>query len=196
MSRRLLIADDHPLFRVGLRYALRAKGFEVVGEVGNGAEALERCRLGDVEVVLMDVKMPDMDGIEACREIQRLERPPLVIMLTTFEEPAIIKAARDAGAVAYLSKETDPAELATTLEAIIERPDGRWLPRVSVPNLTERESQVLALLAEGCTNKAMARRLDLSPETIKDYLNGVYRKLEVRDRLSALRRAQELGLLP
>ncbi len=193
---RVLIADDHPLFRMGLRYALIAEGFEVVAEASTGAEAVAACHHGSIDVALLDVKMPDLDGIEACREIRALPEAPLTVMLTTFEEPAIIKAAQEAGAVAYLSKETDPPELARLLRAIVANPGRNWVPRVRVPTLTDREAQVLTLLADGCSNKEMAKRLGLSPETIKDYLNGVYRKLEVRDRVSALRRAQELGLLP
>lgn len=192
---RVLIADDHPLFRMGLRYALKAQGFEVMGEAANGSEALAICREQPVDVVLLDVKMPAMDGIEACRAIARLDPAPLIVMLTTFDEPAIVRAAADAGAAAYLSKETSPDMLAAAIRAIVDQPERNWIPRIEVPDLTPRESQVLALLAQGCSNKEMAKRLDLSPETIKDYLNGVYRKLEVRDRLGALARAREVGLL-
>lgn len=191
----VLIADDHPLFRMGLRYALRAQGFEVDAEAANGHEAVALCRERSFDVVLLDVKMPEMDGIEACKAIARLPQPPLIVMLTTFEEPAIVRAAADAGASAYLSKETSPETLAGAIRAIVEQPHRNWIPRVEVPALTPRETQVLELLAEGCTNKQMAQRLDLSPETIKDYLNGVYRKLEVRDRLGALTRAREMGLV-
>lgn len=191
----LLIADDHPLFRMGLRYALKAQGFAVHSEAANGLEAVEACRERHFDVVLLDVKMPEMDGIEACKAIARLDRPPLIVMLTTFEEPAIVRAAADAGAAAYLSKETSPDRLASAIRAIVEQPQRNWMPQVEVPDLTPREAQVLELLAVGCSNKEMAKRLELSPETIKDYLNGVYRKLEVRDRLGALARAREVGLL-
>lgn len=195
MRLRVLIADDHPLFRMGLAYALRGRGFEIAADVSDGREAVERCRQGGVDVALLDVKMPVMDGIEACRAILGLPDPPLVAMLTTFEEPAIVKAAADAGAVAYLSKETDPGELADRLRSIVARPDVRWLPEVRVPELSPRELQVLEGLSRGLANKRIARELELSPETVKDYLNNVYRKLEVRDRLAAVQRARELGLL-
>ncbi|HEX7003179.1 MAG TPA: response regulator transcription factor [Trueperaceae bacterium] len=191
---RVLVADDHPLFRVGLGYALGAQGFEVAAEAEDGREAVAACRRERFDVVLMDIRMPGMNGIEACREIRRMEDPPLVVMLTTFEEPGIIQAARDAGATMYLSKETSPAELARLLRAIVEEPERGWLPAVKLPELTPRERDVLALLVQGLSNKQMARELDLSPETVKDYLNGVYRKLEVRDRLAAAQRARELGL--
>ncbi|MEX2536132.1 MAG: response regulator transcription factor [Trueperaceae bacterium] len=191
---RVLVVDDHPLFRVGLGYALGAQGFEMAAEAEDGRQAVAACRRERFDVVLMDVRMPELNGIEACREIRSLDDPPLVVMLTTFDEPGIVRAARDAGATMYLSKETSPAELARLLKAIVEDPRRSWLPAVQLPELTPRERDVLALLVKGLSNKQMARELRISPETIKDYLNGVYRKLEVRDRLSAAQRAQELGL--
>ncbi len=194
-SVRVLIADDHPLFRMGLSLALGAEGFEVVGEAESGRQAAERCAQGDVDVVLMDVKMPDMDGIEACRRVTAEEEVPVVVMLTTFEEPAIVQAARDAGATAFLSKETEPRELARLLRAILAQSERDWMPRVELPELTPREGQVLRLMARGLSNKAIAKELGLSPETVKDYLLGAFRKLDVRDRVSAVRRATELGLV-
>ncbi len=191
---RVLIADDHPLFRMGLRYALAAQGFEVVAEAADGKEALELCRLHRPQAVLMDVKMPNLDGIEACKRLKAALPETLVVMLTTFEEPAIVQAAKVAGATGYLSKETDPVELAKALRRIVERPERNWLPRVELPEFTPRERQVLALLVEGGSTKQIAKALDLSPETVKDYLANVYRKLGVRDRLSAVREARELGL--
>ncbi len=196
MSCRVLVVDDHPMFRMGLAYALRAKGFTVVGEASNGREALAWCRRESVDVVLMDVKMPVMDGIEACRAIAGLRASPAVVMLTTFEEPAIIEAARAAGAVAYLSKETESDQLARMLTRVLDDPDRGWMPATSLPRLTRRERQVLELLAGGNSNKRIAVQLGLSPETVKDYLNGVYRKLDVRDRVSAVSQARYLGLVP
>ncbi len=192
---RVLIADDHPLFRMGLSLALGAEGFEVAGEVENGRQAVERCAQGGVDVVLMDVKMPGMDGIEACRQAVGGEHAPIVVMLTTFEEPAMVRAAQQAGATAFLSKETEPRELARLLRAIVADPERDWMPRVDLPELTPREEQVLRLMAQGLSNKAIAKELGLSPETVKDYLLGVFRKLDVRDRVSAARRASELGLV-
>lgn len=190
----VLIADDHPLFRVGLKYALEAQGFAVVAEASNGLEALAHCRAIKPQVALLDIKMPVLDGIEACRQIHRELPEMIVVMLTTFEEPAIIAAAQQAGAVGFLSKETEASALARMIRNIAAAPLRHWLPKVAIPQLTVREQQVLALLAQGLANKAIARQLDLSPETVKDYLNGIYRKLEVSDRLQALNRARELGL--
>jgi DNA-binding NarL/FixJ family response regulator len=190
----VLIVDDHPLFRMGLSMALKAEGFQVVGEAENGRQAVERCRHADVDVVLLDVRMPELDGISACKAITAAPNAPVAVMLTTFEEPAVIQAARDAGASAYLSKETEPRELARMLRNILADPKRDWLPSVALPSLTRREEEVLGLLAQGLSNKAIASRLGLSPDTVKDHLENVYRKLEVRDRVSALRRATELGL--
>ncbi len=192
---RVLIADDHPLFRLGLSLALAGEGFEVAAEAENGRVAVDRCRQGGVDVVLLDVRMPEVDGIEACRAIAAMDAPPVIVMLTTFDEPAVVEAARKAGATAYLSKETSPQVLARMLRGILEDPDRDWMPSVALPALTPREGDVLRLMAQGLTTKAIARELGLSPETAKDYLLGVFRKLEVRDRVSALRRATELGLV-
>lgn len=192
---RVLIADDHPLFRIGLSLALKADGFEVVAEAENGRQAVERARQLDVDVVLLDVRMPELDGIAACRAIAATADAPVVVMLTTFEEPAVIEAARAAGARAYLSKETSPRELARMLHNILAAPERDWLPEVALPELTPRESQALTLMARGLSNKAIASELGISPDTVKDYLENVYRKLDVRDRVSAVRRAAELGLV-
>lgn len=192
---RVLIADDHPLFRMGLAYALVGEGFDVVAEVETGDLAIDRCRQGGIDIAVLDVRMPFTDGIAACREITRLDDPPLVAILTTFDEPAIVAAAREAGAHAYLSKETAARELARILRKLVEDPSRRYLPRVELPDLTPREAEVLEMLAEGMATKAIAAHLGLSPETIKDYVQAVYRKLEVHDRVSAVRRAAELGLV-
>ncbi|HRP47458.1 MAG TPA: response regulator transcription factor, partial [Trueperaceae bacterium] len=185
---RVLIADDHPLFRMGLALALRAEGHEVVAEAENGRQAVERARHAEVDVVLLDVRMPELDGISACRDITTGANPPTVVMLTTFDEPAVIQAARDAGASAYLSKETAPRELARMLRNILAAPERDWMPVVALPELTPREAQALAAMARGLSNKAIAAELGISPDTVKDYLENVYRKLDVRDRVSAVRR--------
>ena len=192
---RVVIADDHPLFRMGLALALKAEGFAVVAEAENGRQAVERVRQAAVDVVLLDVRMPEMDGIEACRQLSAAEGAPLVVMLTTFDEPAVIRAARAAGARAYLSKETAPRELARMLRHILADPERDWLPEVALPDLTPREAEALAAMARGLSNKAIAAELGISPDTVKDYLENVYRKRDVRDRVSAVRRAAELGLV-
>lgn len=192
---RLVIADDHPLFRIGLRYALEASGFSVVAEAGDGAEALQAMLEHKADVALLDVKMPEVDGIEAAKHIRQQLPDCLIILLTTFEEEALIHAARQAGVNGFFSKETSPTDLARAIHAIHAQPYRDWLPTVSLPELTRREQQVLALLGQGFSNKDMARHLSLSPETIKSYLANLYSKLEVSDRLSAVSRGRTLGLI-
>ena len=192
---RVLIADDHPLFRMGLAVALVQEGFEIVAEVGSGDLAIDRCRQGGIDIAVLDVRMPGSDGIAACQAITAMPDAPLVAILTTFDEPAIIAAARKAGAHAYLSKETAADELARILRKLADDPSRRYLPRVDLPDLTPREAEVLVLLAEGLATKQIASRLGLSPETVKDYVQAVYRKLDVHDRVSAVRRAADLGLV-
>lgn len=191
----ILIADDHPLFRMGLRYALSAQGFTVVAEAGSGDEALKECRAHALDVALLDVKMPGLSGIEVCARLNS-EHPKLaVVLISTFAEVAIIAAARSAGARGYLSKETEPAALALALRRILEEPNRDWMPRVELPSLTPRERDVLGLLARGHSNKEIARHLGLSPDTVKDHLGRLFGKLGADDRLSLLNRARELGLV-
>lgn len=191
---KVLIADDHPLFRVGLSYALAGLGFEVAGEAPDGEAAVRFCRSTRVDLVVLDVRMPGLDGISACRQIRALPTPPGVVMLSTYQEPAILQAAREAGANAFLSKETRPAVLARVLARVAVEPELVLLPSVELPPLTPRETEVLRLLVTGQTNKQIARELGISPETVKDHLNNLYRKLDAGDRVTAARRAVELGI--
>ncbi|MFS8910201.1 response regulator transcription factor [Synechococcus sp. H60.3] len=193
---RVLIADDHPLFRLGLKFALQAQGFEVVAEAETGSQAVEYCRHNPPDVAILDVRMPDGDGILACQQIVELGLSVVVVMMTTFQEPALIEAARRAGAKGYLSKETDPAELARVIRQILATPDQDWLPTPqALPKLTPRELCVLQLMKEGLANKQIARRLGLSIETVKEYASAAYRKLDATDRVTALLKAQQLGIL-
>ncbi len=191
---RVLVADDHPLFRVGLSHALRGLNFDVIAEAGDGLEAVSKCLLLRPDAALLDAKMPRLDGLEACRQIASIVPQIRLVMLTTFSEPALIEAARIAGAAAFVSKETDAAQLGKLLERLVRDPDRREFPRVDVPKLTSRELEVLHGLSQGLSNKEIARQLSISPETVKDYLENVYRKLEVPDRVSAVSRARALGL--
>lgn len=193
---RILIADDHPLFRLGLKFALQAQGFEVVAEAETGSQAVNCCREIPIDIAILDVRMPDGDGIVACQQITALGLPLVVLLMTTFQEPALIEAARRAGAKGYLSKETDPADLAQMILQILAAPEQDWLPaKQELPKLTPRELCVLQLMMEGLANKQIARRLGLSIETVKEYASTAYRKLEANDRVTALFKAQQLGIL-
>lgn len=191
---RVVVADDHPLFRVGLSHALRGLDFDVVAEASDGLEAVSKCLDLKPQAALLDVKMPRLDGLEACRQIALAMPEIRLVMLTTFSEPALIEAARTAGAAAFVSKEMEASQLARLLERLVREPERREFPRVEVPRLTARELEVLRGLVRGLSNKEIARQLSISPETVKDYLENVYRKLEVPDRVSAVGRARSLGL--
>lgn len=192
---RLLIADDHPLFLMGIKYTLSAQGLLVVAEATNGEEAVAACLKHQPEIALLDIKMPKLDGIEACRQMVAKQPSLVVIMLTTFEEPGVIQAAKHAGAKGYVSKETPPLELAAIIQKIAKSPDRDWFPKITLPDLTGREEDVLGLLVQGLSNKDIAKALRLSPETVKDYLERIYAKLEVSDRVAAIHKAQSLRLL-
>ena len=192
---KLVIADDHPLFRIGLKYALRDQGFEVLAEASDGLEALDAIRQFRPDVALLDVKMPGLTGIEVCEKLRATNPDVVSVLITTFAEPAIVQAARSAGARGYLSKETAPAELARQLREIMAHPEVDRLPKVEVPRLTPREGDVLPLLAKGYSNKEIARALGVSPDTIKDHLARLYTKLDARDRTDCVGRARTLGLI-
>jgi two-component system, NarL family, nitrate/nitrite response regulator NarL len=181
---------------MGIKYALSAQGLEVVAEAKNGEEALLMAQKTKPDVALLDIKMPLLDGIETCRRMTQQKFAPLVLMLTTFDEPGVIQAAKEAGAKGYASKETPPLELATLIRDIAKNPHKDWFPKIDLPELTRREHEVLELLVKGLSNKEIAKALQLSPETVKDHVERLYTKLEVRDRLGAIHKVQTLKLIP
>lgn len=190
----VVIADDHPLFRMGLRYALLSQHFQVLAEAEDGEAALERCLQHRPDMALLDVKMPILTGIEVCARLHAEYPQTGVVLISTFQEPAILLAAREAGARAYLNKDTSPHDLARTLRAIHADPSRDWLPLPQLPRLTPRERDVLRGVARGLSNKEVARELGLSPDTVKDHVASLFGKLEVGDRVALLNRSRELGL--
>ncbi|MBI4769188.1 MAG: response regulator transcription factor [Chloroflexi bacterium] len=208
---RVLVADDHSLFRDGVVSLLEAAGFEVVGQVGDGQAAVEAALRLRPDLVLMDITMPEMNGLEALRRI-RAERPDVkVVMLTVSEDDADLFEAIEAGAHGYLLKSLNADEFLEMLgglergEAAITRQTAARLmagfAHLSHQNsepadkLTEREIELLRLVAEGLSNKAIAQRLSLSENTIKYHIKHILQNLGVQNRTEAVTHAIHAGLI-
>jgi DNA-binding NarL/FixJ family response regulator len=202
---RVLVAEDHAVVRSGLLQLLGGiDEFEVVGAAGGGEEAVALAGEHRPDVVLMDLEMPGMDGIEATRRI-RGEHPEMnVVVLTAFSDRSRILDAIDAGAVGYLLKDAEPEELIRGLQAAA-RGESPLAPKAAQalvaaraeqqtdPDLTPREREVLALLADGLPNKLIARRLDISEKTVKAHLTSIFQTIGVTDRTQAALWAQKHG---
>jgi DNA-binding NarL/FixJ family response regulator len=209
---RILIADDHPLFRDGLRGLLDSvSDTEVVGEAQTGAEAIAQATALQPDVVLMDIKMPDLNGIEATREIIHISPHVGVLVVTMFEDDDFVFAAMRAGARGYVLKGANQAEMLRAIRAVangevifgpaIARRVMGFLSSSHTavmgrifPELTERESEVLSLIARGRTNDEIAERLALSLKTVRNHVSNIFSKLQVADRAQAVIRAREAGL--
>jgi len=209
---RVLIVDDHPVVRDGLRGVIDGEAdMSVVGEAGHGAEALARLAGSGADVVLMDLRMPTMGGVEAIRELRRTAPDVRVLVLTTFDTDSDVLPAIEAGATGYLLKDTPREELLRAVraahrgEAVLSPAvAGRLMGSVrdrsseqATPQeaLSARELQVLRLVAEGATNRDAAKQLFISEATVKTHLLHIYAKLEVRDRASAVAAGYQRGLL-
>ena len=203
---RLLIADDHSVVRTGLRHLVATfDDVELVGAAADGEEAVALCAEHDPDVVLMDLEMPVLDGIEATRRIVEAQPRVAVVVLTSFSDREQILRALDAGAVGYLLKDAEPAELERAVqaaargEAPLDPRAGRALlqDRASgspLDGLSEREREVLAMVARGLPNKLIARELAISEKTVKTHLTSVYRTIGVTDRTQAALWAERHGL--
>ncbi|MFF5212946.1 response regulator [Streptosporangium sp. NPDC000396] len=203
---RLLIVDDHPIVRDGLRAAfLPEDDIEVVGEAGNGAEAVAIVSREPVDVVLMDLRMPEMDGVRATRRLLEIAPETRVLVLTTFDSDDDVLRAVEAGATGYLLKDAPAAELLHAVRAshrgesvLAPSVAGLLIGQVRKPTrgtLTDRELQVLRLVADGTTNREAAARLFISEASVKTHLIHIYAKLDARDRASAVAEAYRRGLL-
>ncbi|MGP5052926.1 response regulator [Brachybacterium alimentarium] len=202
---RAVVVDDHPVVRDGLVAMLGADtGIEVVGTAADGAEALAVIAAAAPDVVLVDLRMPGTNGIEAIRALRaRDPRAPRILVLTTYDTDRDIRGALEAGADGYLLKDTPGDEVtravhdlvagrAVLAPAALAALTGSGGTRVQ---LSAREAEVLRLVADGCTNRAVASRLGIGEATVKTHLMHVYEKLGVGDRASAVRTAWELGLV-
>jgi DNA-binding NarL/FixJ family response regulator len=204
---RVLIVDDHPVVRDGLRGVFAGDPeFEVVGEAGNGQEALARVSAGPVDVVLMDLRMPTMGGVEAIARL-RADHPAVrVLVLTTYDTDRDVLPAIEAGATGYLLKDAPRDELLSGVRSAFEgRPvlapsvAGRLMGLIAAPpennDLSPRELEVLRSVAAGATNREIAKALFISEATVKTHLLHLYDKLGARDRASAVSVAYQRGLL-
>jgi DNA-binding NarL/FixJ family response regulator len=208
---RVLLVDDHELVRQGIAAMLAtASDIQIIGNARSGREALEVARKELPDIVLMDVRMPDMDGLEATRKIKE-ERPrTAVIMLTMHDNPTYLRDAVRAGAAGYLLKDVSKDELVDAVRqvatggAFIEsqmlkgmlsemKPTGQAAP--ASKNLTKREREILSLVAEGMSNREIAEKLVLSPETVKSHVAAILEKLNVSDRTQAAIYAVRNGLV-
>jgi two-component system, NarL family, response regulator LiaR len=212
LATRVLIADDHPLFRDGVAALLKARGYDVVGEANDGLEALEKAREVYPDLVLMDINMPRLDGLAATR-ILTTENPNVhVVMLTVSNGEANLFEAIKSGAIGYLLKNTETDAFfsmidgATKDEAPISRHLASKILREFASQMTgdkkedretmsDREKQVLSLVAEGLINRDIATRLGLSENTIKYHLKNIMQKLHLRNRAQAVAYAMQSGLL-
>lgn len=206
MSIRVVVADDHPVVRTGVVMMLGADpAIEVVGEAANGAEAIALATQLEPDLVVMDLQMPGVDGVEATRTI-RQELPGVrVLILTTYDTDRAIVSAVEAGASGYLLKDAPPGDLLAAVRDAAA--GGQVLPPAiaakltahreapAIPDLTSREREVLHALAQGGTNRSIAEQLFISQATVKTHLIHVFQKLQVEDRTSAVAKAVELGII-
>ncbi|REF29210.1 response regulator [Calidifontibacter indicus] len=202
---RVLVTDDHPVVRAGLRMLLEASGIDVVAEAASGAEAIALARDLRPDLVLMDLQLGDgMDGVAATSALLALPTPPQVLIVTTYDTDADILRAVEAGAAGYLLKDAPAADLVDAVEraargetvlapAVADRLLARL--RRPAPRLSARETEVLRLVADGASNREVARALFLSEATVKSHLVHIFDKLDVDSRTAAVARAREVGLL-
>jgi DNA-binding NarL/FixJ family response regulator len=211
----VVICDDEELVREGFRLILQAQpDIEVVGEAANGRGAIEQVALRRPDVVLMDIRMPGIDGIEATRRLLARQEAPQVLILTTFDLDEYVYRALSAGASGFLLKNAPPAELADAVRTVA-RGDALLAPEVvrrlverfvsqppptegapaELSTLTERELEVLRLIAQGCSNSEIADELVLSGATVKTHINRIFGKLGLRERAQAVVLAYESGLV-
>ena len=210
---RILVVDDHKLFREGLTALLQgAQETAVVGEAATGAEAIAQAEAVMPDVILMDIQMPDMNGIEAARRILAGQPTIGVIMLTMLEDDDSLFAAMCAGARGYILKGADKAEVLQTVTAVAEgqalfgpaiagrltaffqRGGGSETAVTPFPDLTDRERELLRLIAQGLSNNDIAARLNISGKTVSNHISNIFNKLQVADRAQAMIQAREAGL--
>ena len=210
-TTRILIADDHPAFRTGLQQMLQdVPDLEVVGEADNGAQVVELTQELAPDVVVMDLRMPEVDGIEATRRLQQVAPSAAVIVLTMFEDDDSVYAAMRAGALGYLLTGSQQDEIVRAIRAVaageaIFGPEiarrviahfstGAGSARQAFPGLTEREREILEKIAGGRGNATIAHELTISLKTVRNHVSNIFTKLQVSDRSAAIVKAREAGI--
>lgn len=209
---RVLLADDHPVFRYGMRALLQSvSGIEVVGEATSGEETVQAALSLQPDVILMDIKMPGVSGIEATRRIAAADPAIGILVMTMLEEDDAVFAAMRAGARGYVVKGAEGDEVLRAIravaggEAIFGQAIASRLSRLFAaprenaaqqvfPALTEREAEILTLIAEGRSNGQIAQRLVVSEKTVRNHVSNIFGKLQVADRAQAIVRARQAGL--
>jgi DNA-binding NarL/FixJ family response regulator len=211
-KKRVLIADDHPLFRHGIRGLLDATlDFEAIGEATNGDEVITQADEMQPDVILMDIHMPGVNGIEATRRILHAHPQIRVLIVTMFEDDASVFTAMRAGAHGYVLKDAQKEDLLRAIRAVSSG-EAIFSPAIAArmisffnsarpatpaqvfPELTEREREILDLIAQGLNNSEVALRLVLSASTVRNYVSSIFSKLQVADRAQAIVKARDAGL--
>ncbi len=211
MTIRLMLADDHRMLREGLHRSMSDQGFDVVGEARDGDEAVRLAAELVPDVILMDVTMPEMDGVEATRQIKASQPGIKVVMLTMHADQEVLASAIRAGASGYLVKDCSTDEIASAVR-MAESGETALSPQLAASMLdevrrmdqphaeedrviTRREEEVLQLIADGCSTPEVAERLYISQKTVKNHLASIYQKLDARDRTQAVLQAVRMGIV-
>ncbi len=202
---RVIPVDDHPVFRNGLRALLQASGIDVVSEAATGADAVGLAAQLTPDVVLMDLGLPDMSGVEAVGQIVAARPTTRVLVISLYQDDGSVEAALRTGARGYVVKDAPAEEVVAAVQAVasgsaviggslagrladLVRGRGGEIPEEDFPNLTSRERQILALIAKGLTNSAIAERLGLSGKTVANYVSVILAKIDAADRNEAMRK--------
>lgn len=212
MTIRLMLADDHRMLREGLRRSMTDQGFDIVGEARDGDEAINLAHDLQPDVILMDVTMPEVDGVEATRQIRQSLPAVRVVMLTMHADQEVLAAAIRAGASGYLVKDCSTEEIASAVRMAASG-ETALSPQLAASMLNEvrkldqpttadedrvvtrREEEVLQLIADGCSTTEVAERLFISQKTVKNHLASIYQKLDARDRTQAVLQAVRMGIV-
>ena len=212
MPIRLMLADDHRMLREGLRRSMTEAGFDVVGEAGDGVEAIAMADDLQPDVILMDVTMPNCDGVEACRRVIESGSDTRVVMLTMHADQEVLANAIRAGAIGYLTKDSSTREIADAVRMAVEgdtvlspqlaRTMLEEVRKLDAPGtqeaervISDREVEVLQLIADGCSTPEVAAQLYISQKTVKNHLASIYQKLDARDRTQAVLAAVRMGIV-